>query len=164
MSDARSLYLHSVIPYFVIDLVWLFQNFLGSSYFRIFWTLPINSSDLVSLFQNFLDSSLFVIDIVQALTCRSGSAGILSLIYSEIIKMLRVYGFLEFDVEVHFPHDLSSLPRGYQKQKSQLSDQSHIITTKSLLVKVSSWYFSIGKFAFLFMHEASHCPVDLYPV
>ncbi|XP_042387225.1 uncharacterized protein LOC121979310 [Zingiber officinale] len=96
----------------------------------------------------------------SALTCRSGSAGILSLIYSEIIKMLRVYGFLEFDVEVHFPHDLSSLPRGYQKQKSQSSDQSHIITTKSLLVKIlrdlkdTFWPFQYDRATSLFIRAA----------
>lgn len=61
----------------------------------------------------------------------------LSLIYSEILKMLRICGFLDFDVEIYFPHDLVSLPRGYNKRKSKPSDQSHILTSNSLLVEVS---------------------------
>lgn len=73
----------------------------------------------------------------QVLTCRLGSAVMLSLVYSEMLKMLRICGFLDFDVEIYFPHDLFSLPRGYHKQKSKLSDQPHIMTAKSLLVEVS---------------------------
>ncbi|XP_072961367.1 uncharacterized protein [Typha angustifolia] len=72
----------------------------------------------------------------SALTCRSGSVDMLSLIYSEMLKMLRICSFLEFDVEIYFPHDLDSLPRGYHKQKSKLSDEHHIMTSKSLLVRI----------------------------
>lgn len=61
----------------------------------------------------------------------------LSLVYSEMVKMLRIYGFLDFDAEIYFPRDFVSLPRGYQKQKSKMSDQPHIMTSKSLLVEVS---------------------------
>lgn len=60
----------------------------------------------------------------------------LSLIYSEILKLLRDLGLLEFDVEIFFPHDHDGLPRGYHKVKGKLSDQPHILTSKSLLVEV----------------------------
>lgn len=73
----------------------------------------------------------------QVLTHRSGSTAMLSLIYSEILKMLRLWGLLDFDVEIFFPHDAHSLPRGYQKQKSKESDQPHIMTSQSLLVEVN---------------------------
>lgn len=71
------------------------------------------------------------------MTHRLGSAAMLSLVYAEILKMLRLWGILEFDVEIFFPHDSNSSPRGYIKQKSKESDQAHIMTTESLLVKVS---------------------------
>lgn len=61
----------------------------------------------------------------------------LSLIYSEILKMLRMWGILEFDVEIFYPHDSHGCPRGYQKQKSTESDQTHIMTTQSLLEEVN---------------------------
>ena len=73
----------------------------------------------------------------QVLTHRSGSAAMLSLIYSEILKMLRLWGLLDFDVEIFFPHDSHSLPRGYHKQKSKESDQPHIMTSQSLFVEVT---------------------------
>lgn len=72
----------------------------------------------------------------QVLTHRSGSPAMLSLIYSEILKMLRLWGFLDFDVEIFFPHDRHSLPRGYHKQKSKESDNAHILTSQGLLVEV----------------------------
>lgn len=75
---------------------------------------------------------------VQVLTHRTGSAVMLSLIYSEILKMLRIWGLIDFDVEISFPLDLYSLPRGYQKQKSKDSDQPHIITVQMLLEEVTS--------------------------
>jgi hypothetical protein len=62
----------------------------------------------------------------------------LSLIYSELLKMLRMWGLVDFDVEIFFPHDLHSLPRGYNKQKSKESDQPHIITSQTLLLEVTS--------------------------
>ncbi|PKA53704.1 hypothetical protein AXF42_Ash009200 [Apostasia shenzhenica] len=74
----------------------------------------------------------------SVLTCRKGSPIMLSLIYSEILKMLRIYGVLDFDVEIYFPHDQDGLPRGYEKQKSRLSDHPHILTSKSFLVEVLS--------------------------
>lgn len=90
----------------------------------------------------------------QVLTRRSGTAVMLSLIYSEMLKMLRLCGFLDFDVEILFPHDLVGLPRGYHKQKSKLSDEQHIMTTQSLLVEVSVnytvvWLYSLGTPSFL---------------
>ncbi|CAN6561902.1 unnamed protein product [Malus baccata var. baccata] len=72
----------------------------------------------------------------SVLTHRSGSPAMLSLIYSEILKMLRLWGFLDFDVEIFFPHDLHSLPRGYNKQKSKESDNVHIMTSQALLVEI----------------------------
>ncbi|KAL0397638.1 UNVERIFIED_CONTAM: hypothetical protein Scaly_0212200 [Sesamum calycinum] len=72
----------------------------------------------------------------SVLTHRSGSVSMLSLIYSEILKMLRMWDILDFDVEIFFPHDSYSSPRGYQKQKSKESDQSHIMTSQSLLVEI----------------------------
>lgn len=74
----------------------------------------------------------------QVLTHRLGSASMLSLIYSEILKMLRLWGLLDFDVEIFYPHDPYSLPRGYPKQESKESDQLHIITSESLLMEVIS--------------------------
>lgn len=68
----------------------------------------------------------------------------LSLIYSESLKMLRLWGLLNFDVEIFFPHDLEGLPRGYDKQKSKESDQPHILTSQALLVQVISLIFSLG--------------------
>jgi hypothetical protein len=62
----------------------------------------------------------------------------LSLIYSELLKMLRMWGLVDFDVEIFFPHDLHSLPRAYNKQKSKESDQPHIITSQTLLLEVTS--------------------------
>ncbi|XP_052111699.1 uncharacterized protein LOC107471645 [Arachis duranensis] len=41
----------------------------------------------------------------SVLTHRSGSAVMLSLIYSEIMKMLRLWGLLYFDAEIFFPHE-----------------------------------------------------------
>ncbi|KAK1291190.1 hypothetical protein QJS10_CPB17g01806 [Acorus calamus] len=71
----------------------------------------------------------------SVLTCRSGSVAMLSLIYSEILKMLRLWGLLNFDAEIYFPHDSISLPRGYVKQKSKQSDQQHIMTAQTHLVE-----------------------------
>lgn len=97
------------------------------------------------LLSHFLEQLCFIcnnsstFDCDQVLTHRLGSASMLSLIYSEILKMLRLWGLLNFDVEIFFPHDSNSSPRGYLKQKSVESDQPHIMTTESLLVKVSSF-------------------------
>jgi len=85
----------------------------------------------------------FVLRNVQVLTCRSGSALMLALIYSEILKTVRIYGLLDFDAEIFFPTDLNSLPRGFDKQKSKLGDEPHIMTSKSFLVEVSLFLPSI---------------------
>lgn len=61
----------------------------------------------------------------------------LSLIYSEILKMLRLWGLVDFDVEISVPHDPQSLPRGYHKLKAKESDQAHIMTSQTLLVEVN---------------------------
>lgn len=101
----------------------------------------------------------------SVLTHRSGSVSMLSLIYSEILKMLRMWGILNFDVEIFFPHDSHSSPRGYLKQKSKESDQSHIMTSQSLLVEIlkdlknAFWPFQLdhGRSPFLRAAEAAHC-------
>lgn len=64
----------------------------------------------------------------------------LSLIYSEILKMLRLWGLLYFDAEIFFPHDVHTLPKGYHKHKSKESDQAHIMTSGNLMVEVISDY------------------------
>lgn len=115
MSDARALYLHSVC-------ISSCFSFLKSTPHTIFFCCS-------TIHQLFLSNK-------QVLTCRSGSVVMLSLIYSEMLKMLRIYGFLDFDAEIYFPFDLNSLPRGYEKQKSKISDEPHIMTSKLLLVKV----------------------------
>lgn len=52
--------------------------------------------------------------------------------------MLKISGFLDFDAEIYYPDSLErTLPRGYDKKKSKVSDELHIMTSKSLLVKVS---------------------------
>lgn len=61
----------------------------------------------------------------------------LSLVYSEVLKMLRFWGVLNFDVEVFFPVDSHSPPTGYDKRKSTEADLSHIMTSQSLLVEVT---------------------------
>ncbi|KAK2974137.1 hypothetical protein RJ640_025486, partial [Escallonia rubra] len=99
------------------------------------------------------------------LTHRSGSASMLSLVYSEILKMLRLWGLLNFDVEVFFPHDSHSSPRGYLKQKSKEADQPHIMTSQSLLVKIlrdlkdAFWPFQLDHTRSLFLRaaEAANC-------
>ncbi|XP_047975459.1 uncharacterized protein LOC125217926 isoform X2 [Salvia hispanica] len=101
----------------------------------------------------------------SVLTHRSGSVSMLSLIYSEILKMLRIWGVLNFDVEIFFPHDSHSSPRGYLKQKSKESDQSHIMTSQSLLVEIlkdlknAFWPFQLNhaRSPFLRAAEAAHC-------
>lgn len=77
----------------------------------------------------------------QVLTHRLGSATMLSLIYSEILKMIRLWGLLDFDVEIFYPRDPYSLPRGYPKQESKESDPLHIMTSQSLLMEVISGLF-----------------------
>ncbi|KAL7259212.1 hypothetical protein ACSBR1_005164 [Camellia fascicularis] len=96
----------------------------------------------------------------SVLTHRMGSATMLSLIYSEILKMLRLWGLLNFDVEIFFPRDPHSLPRGYHKQKSKESDHQHIMTSQSLLVetlrdlKKAFWPFQIDNTGSLFLRAA----------
>lgn len=101
----------------------------------------------------------------SVLTHRCGSASLLSLLYSEILKMLRLWGFLSFDIEVFFPHGSSSSPRGYCKQKTKESDQSHVMTTQSLLeemlkdLKDAFWPFQLdrSKSPFLRAARAVNC-------
>lgn len=72
----------------------------------------------------------------QVLTRRLGSVAMLSVIYSESLKMLRLCGSLDFDAEIRYPRDFVDLPRGYQKQNSKVSDEAHLMTSQSLLVEV----------------------------
>lgn len=75
----------------------------------------------------------------------------LSLIYSEILKMLRLWGLLYFDAEIFYPHDIFNVPKGYHKLKSKESDQAHIMTSGNLLVEVISYYLLF----FHFHHRVS---------
>jgi len=97
----------------------------------------------------------------SVLTCRSGSALMLALIYSEILKTVRIYGLLDFDAEIFFPTDLNSLPRGFDKQKSKLGDEPHIMTSKSFLVEVlktlkaTFWPFQSHQSSSLFLNAVA---------
>ncbi|KAA3481361.1 Transglut_core2 domain-containing protein [Gossypium australe] len=101
------------------------------------------------------------LDLHSVLTHRSGSAVMLSLIHSEILKMLRLWGLLDFDVEIFFPHDPDGLPRAYDKQKSKESDQPHIMTVQMLLeeilrnLKDAFWPFQRGAAESLFLRAAN---------
>ncbi|XP_021297254.1 uncharacterized protein LOC110426362 [Herrania umbratica] len=105
----------------------------------------------------------------SVLTHRSGSAVMLSLIYSEILKMLRLWGLLDFDVEIFFPLDLHGLPRAYDKQKSKESDEPHIMTVQMLLeeilrnLKDAFWPFQHDHADSLFLRaaHAANC-IDKY--
>ncbi|KAG5249939.1 Transglut core2 domain-containing protein [Salix suchowensis] len=91
------------------------------------------------------------------LTYQSGSAYMLALIYSEILKVLRLWSLLDFDCEIFFPHDRYGLPRGYHKQKSAESDHPHILTVQTLLeeilknVKETFWPFQDDQTKSLFL-------------
>ncbi|KAI3744040.1 hypothetical protein L1987_57112 [Smallanthus sonchifolius] len=101
----------------------------------------------------------------SVLTHRVGSMSMLSLIYSEVLKMLRLWGLLKFDVEVSSPNDSYGSPRGYLKHKNTESDQQHIVTTEFLLLKIlrdlkdAFWPFQLdqSKSPFLRAAEAAHC-------
>jgi hypothetical protein len=74
----------------------------------------------------------------------------LSLIYSEVLKMIKISGFLDFDAEIYCPDSQERiLPRGYDKKKSKISDEAHIMTSKNLLVKVSQAYGQLNLSKFL---------------
>ncbi|KAI3677496.1 hypothetical protein L6452_36760 [Arctium lappa] len=55
--------------------------------------------------------------------------------------MLRLWGFPNFDVEISSHNDSYGSPRGYIKHKTMDSDQQHIVTTESLLLKVAPVFF-----------------------
>ncbi|XP_065868837.1 uncharacterized protein [Euphorbia lathyris] len=90
----------------------------------------------------------------------SGSAAMLSLIYSETLKVLRMWSFLDFDCEIFFPLDRFGLPRGYNKRKMKNSDQPHIVTTQILLqeilrnMKETFWPFQHDYLKSLFLRAA----------
>ncbi|KAJ4720285.1 Tetratricopeptide-like helical domain containing protein [Melia azedarach] len=121
---------------------------------------PHYSSSFKSSPESFLESIERYLFDEKVLTHRSGSAVMLSLIYSEILKMLRLWGLVDFDVEISFPLDLHSLPRGYQKQKSKESDQPHIMTVQTLLeeilsnLKTAFWPFQHDQSKSLFLRAA----------
>ncbi|KAF7022324.1 hypothetical protein CFC21_035117 [Triticum aestivum] len=97
----------------------------------------------------------------STLTCRSGSALMLSLIYSEMLKTLRLYGLLDFDEEISFPHDLDGCPRGYDKRRSKFCDEPNIMTAKSLLVEILQtlkgmfWPFQSNQSSSLFLNAVA---------
>ncbi|XP_068660980.1 uncharacterized protein [Aristolochia californica] len=96
---------------------------------------------------------------------RSGSAAMLSLIFSEMLKLLRLWGFLDFDAEIYYPLDPINLPRGFHKQKSKVSDDLHILTSESLLVEIlknlkhAFWPFPNDSTKSLFLRaaQAANC-------
>ncbi|RZC83408.1 hypothetical protein C5167_046194 [Papaver somniferum] len=96
----------------------------------------------------------------SVLTHRSGSAAMLALIYSEILKMLRLSNLLSFDAEIYFPRDLDSLPRGFDKRKGKTSDLPHILTSQALLVEIlrnlkhAFWPFQYDPTMTLFLRAA----------
>ncbi|KAK8929030.1 hypothetical protein KSP39_PZI017559 [Platanthera zijinensis] len=106
----------------------------------------------------------------SVLTCRSGTAIMLSLIFSEMLKTLRICGFLDFDVEIYYPCDNLCLPSGYQKQKSKFSDQRHILTSKSLVVEIlrklkdAFWPFRRDHTSSLFLRAADAANHALGPI
>ncbi|KAJ1283286.1 hypothetical protein BS78_03G116900 [Paspalum vaginatum] len=97
----------------------------------------------------------------SVLTCRCGTDLMLALIYSEILKKVRIYGLLDFDAEIFFPNDLNSLPRGYDKQKTKLGDEPHIMTSQLLLVEIlrtlkgTFWPFQSDRSSSLFLNAVS---------
>ncbi|KAK3038961.1 hypothetical protein RJ639_027446 [Escallonia herrerae] len=123
------------------------------------------SSSLGSSPEAFLECLNRYLYVNRVLTHRLGSASMLSLLYSEILKLLHLWGLLNFDVEVFFPHDSHSSPRGYLKQKSKEADQPHILTSQSLLVKIlrdlkdAFWPFQLDHTRSLFLRaaEAANC-------
>ncbi|XP_043722132.1 uncharacterized protein LOC122669437 isoform X3 [Telopea speciosissima] len=99
----------------------------------------------------------------SALANRSGSALMLSLIYSEVLKMLRLWDLFNFDVEIDFPHDLVTLPRGYDKKNSEMADQPYIMTSQSLLLEIlrtqkeAFWPFQHDNTKSLFLRASDAC-------
>ena len=85
----------------------------------------------------------------------------LSLIYSEMLKTLRLYGLLDFDEEISFPHDLDGCPRGYDKRRSKFCDEPNIMTAKSLLVEILQtlkgmfWPFQSNQSSSLFLNAVA---------
>uniref|UniRef100_A0A0D9UZJ1 Protein SirB1 N-terminal domain-containing protein n=1 Tax=Leersia perrieri TaxID=77586 RepID=A0A0D9UZJ1_9ORYZ len=172
-AEDDSLVSHSSVPLpvdaFVSRLDDLSTGFLADGYLPPAGAPP-------QLFLDHLDRYLYVhkgfrrkngsadgraIYLHSVLTCRLGSALMLSLIYSEILKMLRLYGLLEFNVEIFFPHDPDGLPRGYDKHKSKLGDEPHIMTSKLLLVEIlktlkdTFWPFQSNQSGSLFLNAVS---------
>ncbi|KAI4302491.1 hypothetical protein MLD38_038228 [Melastoma candidum] len=101
----------------------------------------------------------------SVLTHRSGSVTMLSLLYSEILKMLRLWGIVNFDAEIFFPHDSESLPRGYDNRKGKEVDQQHVMTSLALLfqmltdLKTTFWPFQskCSESLFLSAANAANC-------
>ncbi|XP_051149482.1 uncharacterized protein LOC127264124 isoform X6 [Andrographis paniculata] len=112
-----------------------------------------------------LDASGIDTTHARVLRHRLGSVSMLSIIYSEILKVLRIWGVVDFDVEIFFPRDSHSCPKGYQKQKSTESDQLHVMTTQSLLVEMlkdlknAFWPFQVDRprSPFLRAAQAAQC-------
>ncbi|CAI0560215.1 unnamed protein product [Linum tenue] len=119
------------------------------------------TSSLCSSPQNFLHSLDNYLYVDKVLTRRSGSALMLSLIYSEILKMLRLWGLVDFDCEIYYPYDSKDLPRGYDKKKSKESDRVHILTSQTLLeevlrsLKEAFWPFQYDDTRSLFLSAAN---------
>ncbi|KAG4974545.1 hypothetical protein JHK87_031366 [Glycine soja] len=144
-AEDDSLVSHSSVPLPVDDFITRLDD-LSMDY------CPHYSPKYDSSPEKFLESIERFLYIHKVLTHRSGSAAMLSLIYSEVLKMLRLWSLLHFDAEIFFPRDALTLPTGYHKQKSKESDQAHIMTSGNLLVEVISdcllsihFYFALRK-------------------
>ncbi|XP_016447915.1 uncharacterized protein LOC107772952 isoform X4 [Nicotiana tabacum] len=157
-AEDDSLISHSSVPLPVADFLERLDH-LSMEYCSHY------SSSFKSSPEHFIHCLETYLYVNKVLTHRFGSASLLSLIYSEILKMLRLWGLLSFDIEVFFPHDSFSSPRGYCKQKMKESDQSHVMTTQSLLVEMlkdlkdAFWPFQLDhtKSPFLRAARAANC-------
>lgn len=83
----------------------------------------------------------------MVLTRHTGSVIMLALIYSEILKMVKIYGLLDHDIEIDVPHHPTQLPRGHilsnlsgdkghLKVKDGSDDAPHILTTQMFLTEI----------------------------
>ncbi|KAH9295390.1 hypothetical protein KI387_038978, partial [Taxus chinensis] len=81
------------------------------------------------------------------LTRRTGSVIMLALIYAEIVKTVKILGFLDVDIEIDVPHHPTFLPRGYilsdlqgdqgyHKVKGRSHDPPHVLTTQMFLTEI----------------------------
>lgn len=91
----------------------------------------------------------------MVLTRHTGSVIMLALIYSEILKMVKIYGLLDHDIEIDVPHHPTQLPRGHilsnlsgdkghLKVKDGSDDAPHILTTQMFLTEGMAVGWGLG--------------------